>query len=213
MFAYAHINNSNTRLSKACIIHPYKLIIVKTLYYHHFKTTWTPTFHIFCILALKFHLNGNILSKFQIFFPTLCKKHPHLPFWLIVINLSPSLKFQNFKKLKKGDVAVWICKLAHLPMTQFWSTDSALHKWPSPHSSMLMSKVKAEAVWCLQVGFPLFKHCASIHISHFIHSSSPVHISHHLAAYHHIPLSHHYTYILNISTAPVLCPAPHYHVE
>ena len=24
------------------------------------------------------------------------------------------------------NVAVWICKLAHLPMTQFWSTDSAL---------------------------------------------------------------------------------------
>ena len=58
-------------------------------------------------------------------------------------------------------------QIAHLPMTQFWSTDSALckrpsphsymhsalHKWPSPHSYMLMSKVKAEAVPCLQVGF------------------------------------------------------------
>ena len=46
-------------------------------------------------------------------------------------------------------------QIAHLPMTQFWSTDSALHEWPSPHSNMLMSKVKAEAVPCLQVGFTL----------------------------------------------------------
>ena len=46
-------------------------------------------------------------------------------------------------------------QIAHLPMTQFWSTDSALHKCPSPHSYMLMSKIKAEAVPCLQVGFAL----------------------------------------------------------
>ena len=44
-------------------------------------------------------------------------------------------------------------QMAHLPMTQFWSTGSALHKQPSPHSYMLMSEVKAEAVPCLQVGF------------------------------------------------------------
>ena len=36
-----------------------------------------------------------------------------------------------------------------------WSTDSALCKHPSPHSYMLMSEVKAEAVPCLQVGFTL----------------------------------------------------------
>ena len=46
-------------------------------------------------------------------------------------------------------------QMAHMPMTQFWSTDSSLCKWPSPHSYMLMSKVKAEAVLCLQVGFTL----------------------------------------------------------
>ena len=46
-------------------------------------------------------------------------------------------------------------QLAHLPMTQFWSTDSALYMHPSPHSYMLMSEVKAEAVPCLQVGFTL----------------------------------------------------------
>ena len=46
-------------------------------------------------------------------------------------------------------------QMAHLPMTQFWSTDSALCKLPSPHSSMLMSEVKAEAVPHLQVGFTL----------------------------------------------------------
>ena len=45
-------------------------------------------------------------------------------------------------------------QIAHLPMTQFWSTDSALCKWPSPHSYML-TEVKAEAVLCLQVGFTL----------------------------------------------------------
>ena len=44
-------------------------------------------------------------------------------------------------------------QMAHLPMTQFWSTDSALGECPSPHSCMLMSEVKAEAVPCLQVGF------------------------------------------------------------
>ena len=48
-------------------------------------------------------------------------------------------------------------------MTQFWGTDSALHEQPSPHSYMLMSKVKAEAVPCLQVGFALYKH---MHISY-----------------------------------------------
>ena len=46
-------------------------------------------------------------------------------------------------------------QIAHLPMTQFWSTDSALHERPSAHSYMLMSEVKAEAVLCLQVGFTL----------------------------------------------------------
>ena len=46
-------------------------------------------------------------------------------------------------------------QIAHLPMTKFWSTDSALCECPSPHSYMLMSKVKAEAVPCLQVGFTL----------------------------------------------------------
>ena len=46
-------------------------------------------------------------------------------------------------------------QIAHLPMTQFWSTDSALRERPSPHSYMLMSGVKAEAVPCLQVGFTL----------------------------------------------------------
>ena len=44
---------------------------------------------------------------------------------------------------------------AHLPMTQFWSTDSALCECPSPLSHMLMSEVNAEAVPCLQVGFTL----------------------------------------------------------
>ena len=45
-------------------------------------------------------------------------------------------------------------QIAHLPMAQFWSTDSALcMTCPSPHSYMLMTKVKAEAVPCLQVGF------------------------------------------------------------
>ena len=52
-------------------------------------------------------------------------------------------------------------------MTQFWSTDSALCERPSPHSYMLMSKVKAEAVPCLQVGFALYKHMhISYHITH-----------------------------------------------
>ena len=46
-------------------------------------------------------------------------------------------------------------QIAHLPMTQFWSTDSALCKCPSPLSYMLMSEVKAEAVLSLQVGFTL----------------------------------------------------------
>ena len=44
-------------------------------------------------------------------------------------------------------------QIAHLPMTQFWSTDSALRECPSPLGNMLMSEVKAEAVPCLQVGF------------------------------------------------------------
>ena len=46
-------------------------------------------------------------------------------------------------------------QIAHLPMTQFWSTDSALCVRPLPHSYMLMSEVNAEAVPCLQVGFTL----------------------------------------------------------
>ena len=46
-------------------------------------------------------------------------------------------------------------QIAHLPMTQFWSTDSALCERPSPLGNMLMSEVKAEAVPCLQVGFTL----------------------------------------------------------
>ena len=46
-------------------------------------------------------------------------------------------------------------QIAHLPMTQFWSTDSALRECPSPLSNMLMSEVKAEAVPCLQEGFAL----------------------------------------------------------
>ena len=72
-----------------------------------------------------------------------------------------------------------------------WSDGIEIHEWPSPHSSMLMSEVKAEAVRCLQVGFSLFKHRASTHLSvHPVQSSSslitssPVHISHHLEAYH-----------------------------
>ena len=49
------------------------------------------------------------------------------------------------------------------PMTQFWSTDSALTRMVFTRSNMLMSEVKAEAVPCLQVGFALYKH---MHISH-----------------------------------------------
>ena len=72
-------------------------------------------------------------------------------------------------------------------MTQFWSTDSALRERPSPHSSMLMSEVKAEAVRCLQVGFSLFKHRASTHLSvqpaqssSSLITSSPLHVHHRL---------------------------------
>ena len=46
-------------------------------------------------------------------------------------------------------------QIVHLPMTQFWSIDSAPRERPSPLSYMLMSEVKAEAMPCLQVGFTL----------------------------------------------------------
>ena len=65
-------------------------------------------------------------------------------------------------------------QIAHLAMTQFWSTDSALCERPSPHSYMLMSKVKAEAVPCLQVGLQ-YSTCRFMHSHTVMHFTSQLH--------------------------------------
>ena len=87
-------------------------------------------------------------------------------FKFLTLTFSPLIIFFKFtntfwsnhvlskKKHKRGYVA--ICKLADLPMTQFWSTDSTPMQTTFPYAN------EVEAVPCLQVGFVLYKH---MHIS------------------------------------------------
>ena len=83
--------------------------------------------------------------------------------FLINISWLPETPLYDFMTMTNNIKIVAICKWAHLLWHSFGAQIQPLHKWPSPHSNMLMSEVKAEAVPCLQVSFVLYKH---MHISY-----------------------------------------------
>ena len=60
-------------------------------------------------------------------------------FFLSIFSFSSTLRL--FLVLYLSLFLYMNMQIAHLPMTQFWSTDSALRECPSPLSNMLMSKV------------------------------------------------------------------------
>ena len=84
---------------------------------------WHLDAHI-CLDAPPVYLNAHMFGwPLYVWIPPVCLDAPHMC------------------------SSIWICKLAHLPMTQFWCTDSTF-RWMA-----LTYANEVEAVPCLQVGF------------------------------------------------------------